>query len=166
MHKNVCIGIISKPIGIKGQVKVISYTESPDSLFKYKNLFLQGNKKIQFNNYKLIENNTFSAYIDGINNRNTSENYRLQKIYINSEELPKLNDNEYYYDDLVNSKVFDNNNNLLGSVKAVLNYGAGDFLEIILLNNKEATIPFNKDSILNVNLEKNTIIINENYLLL
>ena len=165
MHKNICVGIISKPIGIKGQVKVISYTESPDSLFKYKNLFLQSNKKIQFSNYKLIENNTFTAYINGINNRNTSENYRLQKIYIDSEELPKLNNNEYYYDDLVNSKVFDNNNNLLGSVKSVLNYGAGDFLEIILLNNKEATVPFNKYSILNVDLEKSTIIINKNYLL-
>lgn len=166
MHKNICVGIISKPIGIKGQVKVISYTESPDSLFKYKNLFLQNNKKIQFSNYKLIENNTFTSYIDGVNDRNTSENYRLNNIYINSSELQKLNDNEYYYDDLVNSKVFDDNNNLLGSVKAVLNYGAGDFLEIILLDNKEATIPFNKDSILKVDLEKNFVFIDKNYLLL
>lgn len=165
MHKNVCIGIISKPIGIKGQVKVISYTESPDSLFKYENLFLQNNTKIQFSDYKLIENNTFTAYIKGVNDRNTSENYRLQKIYISNNELPKLNNDEYYYDDLINSKVFDNNNNLLGNVKSVLNYGAGDFLEIVLSNNKEATIPFNKYSILNIDLESNTIIIDKNYLL-
>ena len=165
MHNSICIGIISKPIGIKGQVKVISYTESPDSLFKYKNLFLQDNTEIYFNNYKLISDNTFAAFIDGVNDRNTSEKYRLQNIYISRDELPKLNNNEYYYSDLVNSKVFDSNNKLLGTVKSILNYGAGDFLEIILINNKEATISFNKDSILDINSEKKHIIINKEYLL-
>ena len=165
MHNNICIGIISKPIGIKGQVKVISYTESPESLFKYNNLFLQDKTKIRFNNYKSILDNTFVAFIDGINDRNTSEKYRLQNIYISRNELPKLNNNEYYYSDLLSSKVFDSNNKLLGIVKSILNYGAGDFLEIILINNKEATISFNKDSILDINSEKKHIIINRKYLL-
>lgn len=165
MHNNICIGIISKPIGIKGQVKVISYTESPESLFKYNNIFLQDKTKIRFNNYKSILDNTFVAFIDGINDRNTSEKYRLQNIYISRNELPKLNNNEYYYSDLLSSKVFDSNNKLLGIVKSILNYGAGDFLEIILINNKEATISFNKDSILDINSKKKHIIINRKYLL-
>ncbi len=166
MHKSVCIGVISKPIGIKGQVKVISYTESPDSIFKYNNLFLYGNTKISFNNIKLIKDNTFIVSINGVKNRNTSEQYRLKKIYINSNDLPKLNNNEYYYSDLINSKVFNTNNNLLGNVKAVQNYGAGDFLEILLLNHKEATISFNKDAILDINEEAQNIIINTKFLLI
>lgn len=166
MHNNICIGIISKPIGIKGQVKVISYTEVPDSLFKYKNLLLNNNIKINFTNYKLISNNIFTASIQGINDRNASEQYRLKEIYINRESLPQLNNNEYYYNDLVNMEVLDTNNNVLGIVKSILNYGAGDFLEIILTNNKEATISFNKDTIINVNLENNTIVIDEKYLLI
>ena len=166
MHKSICIGIISKPIGIKGQVKVISYTESPDSLFKYKNLFLQDNTYISFSNIKLIKDNIFIASVNEIKDRNTSEKYRLKNIYIDCNELPKLNDDEYYYNELINSKVFDTDNHLLGNVKAVLNYGAGDFLEIQLLNNKEATIPFNKDAILNINKEEQNIIINKNFLLI
>ncbi len=167
MHNNnICIGIISKPIGIKGQVKVISYTESPDSLFKYGNLFLQGNTKIQFNNIKLINNNIFTASINDVNDRTTAEKYKLQKIYINREELPQIGDNEYYYYDLINSKVFDYKNNLLGTVKAVLNYGAGDFLEIKLVNNKDATIAFNKTSIIDINIQEKCIVIDTRYLLL
>lgn len=166
MHNIVCIGLISKPIGIKGQVKVMSYTESPDSLFKYQNLFLHDNTSIIFTNYKLIANNIFIASIHGVNNRNSSEQYRLKEIYINKKDLPELNNNEYYYNDLINMKVLDINNNILGKVKSILNYGAGDFLEITLGNNKEATISFNKETILNIDLNNYTIIINTKYLLI
>ena len=167
MHNNtICVGIISKAIGIKGQVKVISYTESPDSLFEYNTLFLQNNTKIQFNNIKLINNNIFTAFINNVNDRTAAEKYKMQKIYISSEELPKLSNNEYYYDDLINCKVLDTNNNVLGKVKSVLNYGAGDFLEIILTNNKEATLPFNKNSVLDINIKEKFIIIKEQHLLI
>ena len=165
MHKDICVGLISKPIGIKGQVKVISYTEVPCSLFEYNNLFLLKNIKIHFKNIKLIKDNNFIVSIDGVNDRNEAEKYRLKNIYINNGDLHKLDNNEYYYNDLLNSQVFDNNNNLLGTIKAVLNYGAGDFLEIKLLNNKEATMPFNKNAILEVNLGNNCIVVDEKYLL-
>lgn len=166
MHNIVCIGLISKPLGIKGQVKVISYTESPDSLFKYNNLSLHDNTSISFTNYKLISNNIFIASIYGVNDRNGSEQYRLKEVYINRKDLPELNNNECYYDDLINMKVLDINNNVLGTVKSILNYGAGDFLEIIMENNKDATISFNKDTILNIDVQNNTIVINEKYLLI
>ena len=80
MHKNICVGLITKPIGIKGQVKVVSYTESPASLFEYKNLFLENNTKIHFINVKLIDKNVFTAFIDGVNNRKDSEKYSSKKI--------------------------------------------------------------------------------------
>lgn len=167
MHnENICIGIISKPIGIKGQVKVISYTESPDSLFNYNSLLLKDNTGIHFYNIKLISNNIFTAFIDNVHDRTTAEKYKLQNIYINTEELPELNNDEYYYNNLVNCKVLDVNDNLLGNVKSVLNYGAGDFLEIILTNNKEATMSFNKDAILDINIKDKVIIVDNKYLLI
>lgn len=159
LNNKVCLGLISKPIGIRGQVKVVSYTEPPCSLFEYGNLFLENDTKIYFNSIKLINKNIFTAFIDGVNNRNASEKYSLKKIYIDRKNLPKLNNSEYYYSDLVNSEVFDSNSNLLGIVKSVLNYGAGDFLEIILVNNKETYS--NNKSVINKK-SKEELILNRN----
>ena len=166
MLDRVCVGVITKPVGVNGQVKVRSYTSTPSSILGFNQFILADSSSVHFKHLKQVSQGEFVGFIDNINTRTGAERYRLKELYIHRSDLPILTDNEYYYDDIVGLVVLDNNNQVLGKVKAVLDYGAGTFLEISMNNNKIGTISFNNTTIPNVNIENKYIVIDTTYLLI
>ena len=164
--KGVCVGIIAKPVGIKGQVKIHPYTSSPSSLLSYKNIFLENKQELVLVNPRINENGDIVTNVKGCPDRNAAELLRLKNIFVAKEDLPKLEEDEYYLDDLAGLIAVDSSNKEIGKVLSALDYGAGAFLDIKLLDtNKIATLPFNKESVLSVNLSDKTIRIDEAFLL-
>lgn len=162
----VCVGIIAKPVGIKGQVKIHPYTTSPASLLSYKELFLSDGSKICLLNPKVNEKGDIITFIEGVGDRNVAELIRLKNLFVAKNELPDLGENEYYLDDLSGLTVFGTRKQIIGKVLSALDYGAGAFLDIKLSENgKLATLPFNKTTVLNVNLNEKTLQIDESFLL-
>jgi 16S rRNA processing protein RimM len=89
-----------------------------------------------------------------------------KKLYASRTALPKLQENEYYFEDLMGLFIATDKANFLGTVTGVFDYGAGVFLEIKLHDtNKLATLPFSKNSVLEVDLENKRIIIIDKFLL-
>ena len=82
-----------------------------------------------------------------------------QKIYSYKKNFPKIRENEYYVGDLIGCKFLIKENNNVGEVTDIKNYGAGDMFEI-KLNNKNYLIPFNKENIISVDLKNKEIIAN------
>ena len=164
--KGVCVGIIARPVGIKGQVKIHPYTSSPQSLISYKEFFLSDSSKIILINPKVNEKGDIISFLEGVTDRNAAELLRLRRVFIKKESLPKLTEDEYYLDDLSGLRVFNSQNENIGRVLAGLDYGAGAFLDIKLSEtDKMATLPFNKVSVTKVDLENKSIYINEELLL-
>lgn len=169
----VCAGQIGRPIGIKGYAIIHSFMSSTQSFLSFKNHFYwESGIKVNFVDLKVNKNNKIIGKLGTVNSeidlRNEIEKFKFQKLFIKRSDLPDLNSNEYYYCDLIGLLVCDKDGNPLGKVQSVHNYGAGDFLEILLdrktLNqNTIATVPFNKDAILEVQKEK--IIINPDFIL-
>ena len=74
--------------------------------------------------------------------------------------FPVLKDEETYYEaDLVGLEVYDESKNKVAKVSGFYNFGAGDILEIKLLNNRQEMIPFNKSYVPTINLEEGYIIV-------
>ena len=163
--KKVCVGVITKPFGVRGQVKIRPYTSSPDFFVAHTKLLSGDNSELRLRKPRIDGAGGVIAWIEGIHDRTGAERFRLHELCIARDELQETDENEYYCADLVGLNLVDGDDRILGVVNAVHDYGAGAFLEIELPERKVGTVPFNKDSIRNVNLKSQTIAVNRDFLL-
>lgn len=164
IQKRVCVGGILKPVGIRGQVKIKPYTNSFDTILSFSKLFLEDGQEIVLLHPRLNEKGFIITSIKGFVDRTSVESLHSKELYANQEDLGELEADEYYFDDLKNLVVFDENQTEIGKVIEAFDYGAGVFLELII-NNKTATLPFNKDSVLQVDLDNGSIVVNSSFIL-
>lgn len=85
------------------------------------------------------------CFFEGVEDRDEADLLKNQTLYLEKERLPKLDDGEYYFRDLVGLSIESETGEVLGSVKEVFNYPTTDAFDVKLLNGKTITIPFNKE---------------------
>ena len=128
--KKILVGKIVAPQGIRGEVRVQTYTQNPTDL---KTLKLYSDK-LADNSFHFVrqlnpKSTVIIAKIDGVNDRNAAELLRGIELFINRADLPELKDGEYYQADLIGMKVM-RSGITLGVVDNIQNYGGGDILEL------------------------------------
>ncbi len=127
--KQILVGKIVAPQGIRGEVRVQTFTNTPDD---FKNLTIISNKfkSDDFRFVRALPNtNVIIARINGINDRNMAETLRGTELYISRGTLPDLDSDEYYQADLIGFDVI-RDGIRLGTVSCFQNYGAGDIIEL------------------------------------
>ena len=175
MTKKILIGKIISAFGIKGEVKVISYSQHPEQIFDYP-LFLGNDEKLKIKisnkNKAAIGTNKsgeaiFIAKIDGITDRNMAEKLRGEEIFVSRADFFELSADEFYYVDLIGLDVIGMDSQKIGKVINVGDHGAGGLIEIEFekadtKNNREKieNFPFKNAIFPEVNLQKNFIRIN------
>ena len=128
--EKILVGKIVAPQGIRGEVRVQTYTQTPTDL---KTLKLYSDK-LSDNSFHFVrqlnpQSTVVIAKIDGVNDRNAAELLRGVKLFINRSDLPELKDGEYYQADLIGMRVIRGGIEL-GVVDNIQNYGGGDILEL------------------------------------
>ena len=139
------LGVISGAHGVRGQVKIRSFTASPEDLTSYGALRdaagRQYNLRVTSNH-----NGTLIASIDGVTDRNAAEALRNIELCIPRSALPDTDENEYYLEDLVGIAVQHEDGTPYGRVLSVQNYGAGDVVEIRQVSGDEVFFPFTRQT--------------------
>lgn len=135
MQNSICVAKIVAAHGIKGQVKIKSFTEN---LSLYKKFLAPNDKIFVLKKIQITSSDILIATVDGISDRNQAEALIGTALFINKDQLPPLPNDEFYYEELVGRDVIVNNNKI-GVVSGVFNFGAGDFCEIKLSSGKTAT---------------------------
>lgn len=128
-NKQILVGKIVAPQGIRGEVRVQTYTENPTDM---KQLTIHSPRLSDgaFHFVRAIPSSSvIIARIDGINNRNAADLLRGVELFINRDDLPRLPDGEYYHTDLIGMRVV-RDGVQIGVVDNVQNYGGGDILEL------------------------------------
>lgn len=129
-QKEILVAKIVAPQGVRGEVRVQTYTQSPADL---KTLKLHSNKLADgsFHFVRLLNPNSsvVIAKIDGVNDRNAAELLRGIELFVKREDLPDLKDGEYYQTDLIGMRVI-RDGITIGLVDNIQNYGGGDILEL------------------------------------
>ena len=156
------IGIarVTKPHGIKGDAKLISYTQNPEDIFNYPHLYDEN-----LNKYLLKKRsatiNYFIVSINGCNNRNYIEEIAGQQLYITHDMLAATQSDEYYHEDLKDLELFNQDKKPCGKIVDIQNFGAGDILEVKLTDAKDTNyLPFQDEFIIEINIEKGYLIYN------
>lgn len=137
----VCVGKIIKPQGIKGEVKILPLIDIP-AIFNGKHkLFIEKNDS-PFNHASFRLGYAYVMF-DEILDRNVAEKYRNKKIYITKEDFNKLSVDDFLIDDLVGTLLYDENNEFVGQIMGVTDYG---FDDIIIVKEDEHLyeVPFKK----------------------
>lgn len=154
--KKIIVGKIVNTHGVRGDLKV---QRTNNETFKRDVDYFIGDEfeKIEISNAKSSGELSFIRLKD-LDNINLVEKYKGEFIYVNENDLYKLNEDEYYVNDLIGLDVLNENHILVGNIKDVLTYAAND-IYIVLTEDGEKMVPAVKEFILEVNLEKKYIVI-------
>ena len=143
--KRICIGAVVGVHGIKGEVKVKSFTEPDTNIDKYG--IVENKSAHQTFELKVVgrSKELLRVKIKGINDRNAAEALIGTGFYIDRTALPELDEEDEYYEaDLIGLEVHQNNQ-VIGNVAGLYNFGAGEIIEITLkATGKSEMIPFTK----------------------
>ncbi len=144
--KLVLLGLISSIHGIIGNVIVKSYTNPAERII---NIALIDES---YNDYKLKlisirSKGCLLCKINDYNSRNQVEKLKAKKLYcLRSNFFDLKKENEFYVYDLVTKKIVNTQKEIIGEVKNIANFGAGDIIEIKFYYNQETEFfPFVKD---------------------
>lgn len=150
------IGKIVNTFGIKGEVKVIPYTDDIEQFKKIKNIYVN-NDVMEIESVR-YHKNTIILKFKGIDTMNDAENIRnsILKIQRTKKKLPQ---NTYYITDLIGLDVYTDEDKLLGKVKDIYNTGANDIYIVETSENKEILLPAIKEVIKKVDIENKKIIV-------
>ncbi|MDA9832280.1 ribosome maturation factor RimM [Gammaproteobacteria bacterium] len=151
----ILVGKLGKTHGLLGCIRLFSYTQPPEQIFKY-TLFDINHQPIKFNKPK-----DAGAYflvklpkIDSIDEASALVNL---EIFISPDELPKTHQDEYYWNDLIGCEVINHDNFSFGTVAQMLNFGAQDILSIKNTQKKETLILFTDKHITHVDIPNKII---------
>lgn len=128
----ILMGAIAGVHGVRGEVKVKSFTADPLAIAAYGPLFDEQGRKFELKlSSKAAKDTVVIAKIDGIADRNAAEALKGKRLYAPRDALPAIEDeNEFYASDLIGLAVEDRNGGPLGKVADLQDYGAGAVIAI------------------------------------
>jgi 16S rRNA processing protein RimM len=151
------IGRILSSHGVEGNVKVISFFENPEDIFKYKIIAKNGDALELTKVGKTSRRDVFRVKFAHINSMEEAKKNSNFELFVETSELPEIAENEIYLEDLLGMAVSDGARK--GIVVGLANYGAGDILEIEWDNAKLESIVYSNDFVKNVDKQNRTVII-------
>ncbi len=131
MNDLVCVGAIAGAYGVRGEVRLKSFTADAEAIVDYAPLTSEdGTHSFSITLTHVIKNG-LAARLSGVSTKEDADALKGIKLYVPRDRLPEPDEDEYYYTDLVGLEVRDTGGTVLGRVKSVQNHGATDLLEII-----------------------------------
>ena len=158
----VCLGQIGAPHGVRGEVRLRSFTAEPEAIAAYGALQTEDGRAIEIESLRPAKDH-FVAVLAGIHDRDAAAQLANAKLYVPRERLPQLADpEEFYHSDLIGLAVVDRDGQRLGSVVAIHNFGAGDLLEVRLnASNKTELLAFNDENVPSVDIAGGKLVLDE-----
>ena len=157
--KKLLAGKINGFFGLQGWVKVFSYTNPRTNILNYSpwSIKVDGNfQSIDITSGR-EQSKTIVAHIKGIDNREDSQKFIGQDIYIYKEQLPELTQGEYYWHELIGFDVINKDEERLGTVDYFVETGANDVL--VVKGKKEYWIPYIEPFLVSIDSKNNKILV-------
>lgn len=126
----ICVAAIAGAFGVKGEVKLKPFTETPENCVRYGPLMdEQGKIVLTPKNHRVLKN-FIAVTASEISTPEAADALKSVKLFVPRDELPSAEEDDFYYSDLVGLDVKSNDGKRIGTVVGVHEFGAGDMLEI------------------------------------
>ena len=156
----VCVGQIGAAHGVRGQVRLRSFTADPEAVAGYGPFETEDGRIVAIEALRPAKDH-FVATLAGIRDRDAAAKLVNVKLFVPRERLPDISDaDEFYHADLIGLSAVSPAGEKLGTVTAVHNFGAGDLIEVQLdANGKTELIGFDEINVPSVDLGAGRIVI-------
>lgn len=155
----VIVGSIGGSFGVKGEVRLKSYCADPAAIADYTPLYSEDGRAFAQIVLTGQLKNGFSAQVSGIVTKEDADAMRNTSLYAERSAMPPIDDDEYYYADLIGMTVVNTGGATLGKVKSVIDHGAGDLLEITPPMSPETIfLPFSQAVVPTVDMKSGKIV--------
>jgi len=146
--------------GLRGEVRVKSYTEDPMAIGQYGTLYDADGNPFEVLDARAHKNMAVMRF-RGINDRTAAEKLNGKDLYVDRDTLDDedLDEDEFFYADLEGLEARDAEGKSWGTVTAIFDFGAGDILELTEKGKRAQLIPFSEASVLEIDFEGGTILI-------
>lgn len=154
----VCLGVITAPHGVRGQVRIHTFTETPEAVAAYGPVTDDAGRVWRLRLRGPCKGGVVAA-IEGIGERDAAERLKGQKLHVARAALPEPEEETYYYSDLIGLEVRAQDGTRLGEVVAVHDFGAGDLIEIRLDSRRTVLLPFTAAAVPEVDVDAGHIVV-------
>ena len=155
----ICVARIGAAHGVRGAVKLWTFTEDPLAVTRYGQLMTKdGARQFEVTHVREAKGHLV-ATLKGIATREEAERLNGVELYVAREKLPATSEDEYYHTDLIGLAAVNAAGEPLGRVIAIHNFGAGDIIEIAPPNGATMLLPFTNAVVPTVDLEGGRVVI-------
>jgi 16S rRNA processing protein RimM len=135
---------IGAPHGVRGEVRVWTFTAEPLAVTRYGLLETEdGKRTFEIAKARQVKDHLV-ARLHGVEDRDAAERLTNVKLFVPRDRLPAPEDDEFYHADLIGLAAVDKDGNQFATITAVHNFGAGDILEIQPPEGGSMLLPFNE----------------------
>lgn len=142
--KRILVGLVGAPHGVRGEVRVKSYTDTPTAIGRYRPLLLEDGRSIDMLNLRALKDDMVVARFKGVDTREAASALTNTQLYVDRAILPPPDEEEFYQADLIGLRVETDDGALVGHVLSVNSYGAGDLLDVGRQDGGGVLVPFTK----------------------
>jgi 16S rRNA processing protein RimM len=157
----VLVGRIGAAHGIRGEVRLVSFTENPKAIADHGPLSdAGGTRHFQIAALRSVKGNLFIARFLGVATRDAAEALNNLDLYVPRATLPVAGEEEFYHADLLGLRAVDSAGTEIGRVLNVLNFGAGDILEIVPADGDDTLLlPFTKACVPTIDIAQKRLVV-------
>jgi len=144
----ICVAQIGAAHGLRGEVKLRSFTQDPVAVASYGPLESEdGSRRFEIEALRPSKDH-FVASLKGIGDRDAAEKLTNVRLYVTRDRLPPVEDDEtFYHADLIGLAAVTRDGAPLGTVTAIHNFGAGDVIEIKPESGEPLLVPFTEATV-------------------
>jgi 16S rRNA processing protein RimM len=158
-QKHLCIGVITGAQGIRGAVRIKSFTADPLDIDAYGPVSDEAGKRTFELKSIGQSKGVVVATLAGVTDRNAAEALKGLQLFVSRDRLPPAEDEEYYHADLLGLAAELVGGEPLGRITAVYDFGAGDAIEVTQASGAVVIVPFTKAAVPTVDLAAGKVVI-------
>ena len=158
--KWICVGVITRPKGLRGAVRITSFTAQPADVAAYGPVHAGvGGERLDITVREVVKGNVVVAKFAGIGDREAAEALRGTKLYLPSDALPPAGVDWFYYAEIIGLRVETVVGDAYGKVVDLHDFGAGHILEITPEEGGETVfLPFTESVVPVIDLNGNRLV--------
>jgi 16S rRNA processing protein RimM len=156
----ICLGQIGAAHGVRGEVRLRSFTAEPAAIANYGPLESEDGRIFEIKTMRPAKDH-FVATLAGVDDREAAQALTNVKLYVPRERLPQPDTaDEFYHADLIGLAAVDRRGQTLGTVIAIHNFGAGDLIEVRLVDSdKTELVSFNELNVPTIDLGAGRLVV-------
>ena len=154
-----CVGVITGAQGVRGAVRIKSFTAVPEAVAAYGAVGDESGQRVFTLRLVGRAKGVVIATIAGVADRDAAERLKGVRLYVARDALPAPGEEEYYHADLIGLAAVLRDGSVLGRVRAVHEYGAGDSIEVARERGGTIMVPFTRAAVPHIDLAAGRLVV-------